>query len=163
MRFQLKHTFDCDAATLWSITEDPAFEAQLAEASESTRELIETNDDGGTRYALKRITLQRDLPGAMKKVIGGEHIVYDQETWRELDGDKLRWKISPRVLGDRFVGEGTTRVRETATGCERMISGELTVRVPIIGGKMEKRLVDDVSASYERAAQIISKMLAERR
>lgn len=160
MRFQLKHRFDCDAATLWSITEDPEFERRLGEASASTRELVEQRDDDGTRYVRRRITLQRDLPGPMKKVIGGDRITYDQETWRT--GDKLVWKIAPQVLGDRFSGEGTTKVRSVTDGCERIIAGDLTVRVPLIGGKMEKRLVDDVSSSYERAAQIIRDMLAER-
>lgn len=160
MRFSLKHTFDCTAETLWSITEDPDFERRLGEASDSTREVIETRDDHGTRYALKRITLQRDLPGAMKKALGGDHIVYEQETWR--DGDNLKWKISPQVLQDRFHGEGTTRVRAMGDKCERLIAGELTIRVPLIGKKMEQRLVSDVSASYERAADIIRDMLSER-
>ncbi len=162
MRFELKHTFTCDAATLWSITEDPEFERRLGELSQSTREIIELRDEAGERYALKRITLQRELPGAMKKVIGGEQITYDQETWRPTDGNKLRWKISPKVLAGRFVGEGTTRVREVGEKCERIISGDLQVNVPIVGRKMEKRLVADVSASYERAAGLLQQMLAER-
>ena len=162
MRFELKHTFDCDAETLWSITEDPEFEERLGEASASTRETVELTVTDSERYARKRITVDRDLPPAMQKVIGGEKIAYDQETWRALPGNKLRWSISPNVLRGRFVGEGTTRVRDIGGRCERIISGDLQVKVPIVGRKMEKRLVDDVSASYERAAAIVREMLAER-
>ncbi|MFT6398844.1 MAG: hypothetical protein ACJAYU_003606 [Bradymonadia bacterium] len=162
MRFELKHTFKCDAATLWAITEDPEFERRLGELSQSTREIIESREEGGERYALKRITLQRELPGPMKRVIGGEQITYDQETWRPVDGNKLRWKISPKVLAGRFVGEGSTRVREIGGQCERIIAGNLQVNVPLVGKKMEKRLVEDVSASYERAAGLLQQMLTER-
>ena len=161
MRFELKHTFDCDPETLWAITDDEAFEERVAEISDSTRVTVQANDDNGVRYRLRRITLQRDLPAAIKKVLGGDRIQYDQETWRPLNENKLRWKITPMVLGDRFTGEGTTRVVATASGCQRIITGDLTVRVPLIGSTMEKRLVDDVCASYERAADIIREMLAQ--
>lgn len=162
MRFELKHTFDCDAQTLWSITEDPEFERRLGEASNSRRETVELRVEGGERYARKRITVDRDLPPAMQKAIGSKQISYDQETWRPVDGNKLRWRIDPQVLKGRFVGEGTTRVRDLGGRCERIISGDLQVKVPLVGKKMEKRLVDDVSASYERAAAIVRDMLAER-
>jgi hypothetical protein len=162
MRFELKHTFDCDAETLWSITEDPDFEQRLGGASATAHETIEISVTDSERYARKRVTVQRELPAAMQKVIGGQNISYDQETWRALPGNKLRWSISPNVLRGRFLGEGTTRVRDSGGRCERIISGELTVNIPIVGKKMEKRLVEDVSASYERAAGIVREMLAER-
>ena len=66
------------------------------------------------------------------------------------------------VLQDRFSGSGTTRVVAKAGGCERIIAGDLTIRVPILGRKMEQRLISDVASGYERAAVIIREMLRER-
>jgi len=162
MKFELRHAFACTPAELWAITDSEPFEQRLAALTDARRELLTERVENGTRYVKRRISMRRDLPAPMKKVLGGDEISYDQETWRPVDGDRLRWKISPRVLADRFVGEGTTTVRATAGGCERIIAGDLSVKVPLVGSAMEKRLVDDVSASYERAAAVVREMLASK-
>jgi hypothetical protein len=160
MKFELKHAFPCSPEQLWAITDSEEFEQRLAQASASGRELIEQRTDSGTLYTRRKISVQRELPSAMTKVLGSDGISYDQETWRPVGGNLLRWKITPFVLQGRFSGEGETEVRATATGCERIIRGDLTIRVPILGSKMEQRLVDDVSASYTKAADIIRDLLA---
>lgn len=162
MRFDLEHSFACTPEELWAITDDPDFELRLAEVSDSTRELVEASDEGGVRYRKLRITVDRELPAPMKKAIGADRISYDQVTRRKLGSNELTWSISPMVLRDRFKGEGTTKVRSVGDGCRRVISGELSIRVPLLGPKMEQRLVDDVSASYDRAAALIRTMLVER-
>ncbi|MCB9507762.1 MAG: DUF2505 domain-containing protein [Myxococcales bacterium] len=161
MRFEIRHTFPCPPERLWEVTDSEEFERRLAEATGATRVLLEQSVKDGSRYTKRRISMKRDLPAPMRKALGTDEISYDQETWRPVEGDRLRWQISPKVLGDRFSGTGTTTVRATPAGCERIIAGDLQVKVPLIGGAMEKRLVDDVTASYERAAKIALDMLAE--
>jgi hypothetical protein len=162
MRFELRHRFNCDPDTLWSITESDEFEKRLAAASTSTRELVERTEKNGEVFICRRIVAKRTLPAPMQKAIGSEHIGWDQHTWRKVGTNVLRWKIVPMVIRDRFSGEGTTTLRPTGDGCERVINGELTIRIPLIGGAMEKKLVEDVSASYEHAARIASEILRER-
>lgn len=163
MKFELKHSFACDPQTLWEITDGDEFEQRLGKMSDTDRTLHEQRVQGGERYTRRTITARRQLPAAMVKVLGSDQIRYDQETWRPTDGSgPLRWKITPMVLQGRFEGSGTTVVRKTASGCERIIAGELTIRVPLVGGQMEKKLVEDVSTSYDRAARVIEEMLRER-
>jgi predicted enzyme involved in methoxymalonyl-ACP biosynthesis len=85
-----------------------------------------------------------------------------QDTRRREGEHTLQWSIEPMVLQDRFSGSGTTRVVAKAGGCERIIAGDLTIRVPILGRKMEQRLISDVASGYDRAAVIIREMLRER-
>lgn len=162
MRFELRHRFDCTPDTLWSITESDDFERRLSAASNSRRELVERTEKNGEIFICRRIIANRELPAPMKKAIGSEHIGWDQHTWRKVGGNQLRWKIVPMVIRDRFSGDGTTTVIPSPTGCERIIAGDVTIRIPLLGGTMEKRLVDDVSASYEAAARIINEILRER-
>lgn len=162
MRFELRHRFSCDPETLWALIEEPEFDSRLAQASTSTREVVERRQQGDELFVKRRITARRTLPLPMQKVIGGEHLGWDQETRRKVGGEVLRWKIIPMVIRDRFTGEGTTIVRAVPGGCERVIAGDLTIKVPLLGAQMEKKLVEDVSASYEQAARIATQMLAER-
>lgn len=162
MKMKLTHHFSCSPERLWQITESDAFEARLAEASSSARALMEQRREAdGTRYLRRRITAKRTLPAPMVKVLGTDQISYDQETWHKENAPVLRWRILPQVLQGRFHGEGTTTVAATAEGCSRTIEGELTIKVPLVGGQMEKKLVEDVSRSYDRAAEIIRQMLRE--
>lgn len=160
MQFEIRHRFPCPPGHLWALVEAPAFDVRLAQESGATRETIERREVGGELYVRRRISTRRDLPAPMKKVVGTDRITYDQESWHRAGGDTLRWKISPLVLGDRFRGEGQTILRATADGCERIIRGELSIRVPLLGSTMEKRLIDDVTASYDLAARIATQMLA---
>lgn len=161
MRLNLRHDFPCDAETLWRLTDSETFEKRLADASNTDRELVESREDGDVQYRRRRISVRRDLPAPMRKVLGSDTIRYDQETWRRAGENTLRWKIIPMVLEGRFTGEGVTRIESLPDGgCARIIEGDLTIRVPLIGGKMEQKLVDDVAQSYSRAAEILRDMLA---
>jgi hypothetical protein len=162
MRFELRHAFSCDPDTLWALLEEADFDARLSAATGAERVVVSRTTSGGEEHVVRRISMKRDLPAAMKKVVGSEKITYDQLTWRREGSESLRWEIRPMVLADRFQGRGTTVVRATPGGCERVIAGDLTIRVPLLGGAMEKKLVDDVSASYEQAARIAAQMLRER-
>jgi hypothetical protein len=162
MRFEVRSELPCSPEEVWAILESPEYDARMARESTSTREIVERRHEGGVLYTRRRISLSREIPGPMKKVIGSDRITYDQENWLPDGGDTLRWKITPMMGADRFHGEGTTRVVPTQGGSERIIHGELQIRVPLLGGKMEKKLVDDVVASYEKAAVIIRQILAER-
>lgn len=161
MKLDLTHHFTCTPEELWALTESDAFEAHLAEASASKRETIADTREGGVRTVRRRITANRTLPGPFKKVLGTDQIRYDQVTVRADGANRLEWRIEPEVLKGRFQGAGETIVEATANGCSRRIVGELTIKVPLVGGQMEKKLVDDVERSYTKAAEIIRKLLAE--
>ena len=79
---------------------------------------------------------------------------------RKLGAEVMTWRIIPHVLQDRFKGSGTTTVRATAGGCERIITGDFTVSIPLMGGKLEAQLVEVISAGYDKGAGVLREMLA---
>ncbi len=162
MRFRLTHHFESTPEALWAITDDEAFERRLGEASKTQRVTVADDLIDGERVLRRRITVDRKIPRPMQRAIGSDAITYDQITRRRPGENVLHWSIEPVVLRGRFTGRGTTRVIVTGDGCDRVIEGELTIRVPLLGPKMERRLVDDVSASYERAAELIRETLRSR-
>lgn len=160
MKFEIKHTFSCSPDALWALFEDATYEAKLAAASGAAREVLERKVEGGVEVVRRKITAKRTLPGPMAKIIGSEEIAYEQETRRPAGSDTMTWRILPHVLQDRFKGSGTTVVRATPGGCERIITGELVISIPLMGGKMEAKLVEDISAGYEKGAGVLRELLA---
>lgn len=159
MKLKLEHRFECSPEQYWAIVGDHEVDLEMAKASDGEYELLfeETVDEVTTRR--QRLIMNRELPSAMVKVLGTNRIGYELETRIDHKASRSEWTITPLVLPDRVSGAGVAVVTATKDGCLRVIEGDLTVRVPLIGRKMEERLVADVAGSYDRGAEIIRRRI----
>lgn len=163
MKLKLEHRFECTPAEYWSIVADHEVDLEMAKSSDGEYELLSETEANGITTRRQRFIMNRELPAAMLKVLQTDRIGYELETRLDLQHHRSEWTITPMVLPDRVTGSGVVVVTATKDGCLRIIEGDLTVRVPLIGRKMEERLISDVSASYERAAVIIRRRITEMR
>jgi hypothetical protein len=145
-----------------SVFDDPTFDVRMAAQTGVVREVLERREDAGETYVRFRVLINKEVPAVMAKAIGADRISYDQESRRAAGSFTIAWNIIPMVLAKKFDGSGSTTIRATAGGCERVIEGDLVVRVPIIGKQMEAKLVESIEESYNRAAVLAGEMLAER-
>ena len=106
-----------------------------------------------------------DTPGAVHRFLATHRpvagVVMETEVWPNLLFEAERAGV-PMVLAKQFTGNGTTTVRAAEGGSERLIEGELVVRVPVLGKQMEAKLVESVEKSYAQAAELALTMLRER-
>lgn len=162
MKIKLEHAFNCTPEEYWEVLSDDSVDREITEAADGTYELISEGTTAGQYRKHSRIVMNRDLPAAMLKVLKTDKIGYELIITKPETSTTARWDIKPMVLADRFQGGGTTAFRATPTGCTRIIEGELNVKVPLVGKMMEERLVSDVSASYDRGAEIIRNRIKAR-
>lgn len=160
MKLKLEHRFECTPEQYWEIVADHEVDLEMAAASDGEYELLFEHDEDGITTRRQRIIMNRELPAAMTKVLGSDRIGYELETRIDNKASRSEWTITPLVLPDRISGAGVAVVTATKDGCLRIIEGDLKVRVPILGKKMEERLVADVSKSYDRSAEIIHQRAA---
>lgn len=161
MKFKLEHHFDCSPEQYWAIVRNHEVDEEMARASNGEYELLSETEEGDVLTRRQQIVMKRDLPKPMLKVLGTDNIGYVLETRVNHAHSRSEWTITPLVLPDRVTGAGTAVVTATTGGCRRIIEGDLTVRVPLLGRKMEERLVSDVSESYDRGAKIIARRITE--
>lgn len=156
MRLDVRHLFPCSAADLWSILADPTYQAEANEATKLKKEVLESRNEGGVRFERIRVFVQRELPAPMARALDVDRISYVQEQrWR--DGDhSMKWVVIPDV-GARYVQcRGDFRVADRGRDeCERIITGELSVSVPLVGSRMEKKTAEDLQAGYDANARIL--------
>ena len=162
MKLKLEHAFNCTPEEYWELLSDDSVDREITVAADGSYECLSEATTNGTYRKHSRIVMNRELPAAMLKVLKTDKIGYELIITRPTNSVTGRWDIVPLVLADRFQGGGTTEFRATPTGCVRLINGELNVKVPLIGKMMEERLVNDVSASYDRGADIIRRRIKER-
>lgn len=165
MKFRIAHSFPCTPSTWWEIAHRPDVEAALAAAAEVTLEPLaaagpDAASHGATRVSRIRVRPHRPLPPLVQKALGAERFSYVQESAHDDARHTTRWTVLPEVLGDRIACSGTASVRELPGGrCERVIEGEITVRVALVGGAIEKAVVDELERSYGRGAEVLSRHL----
>ena len=97
----------------------------------------------------------------MDMAIGTSRLVYEQES--ELTPEReLRWQVYPAVVPDKVTARGSMVAREVGSGVERVVDGEISVRIPLVGGRIERAIHQSVLDSYERAYEVSLRWLEQR-
>jgi hypothetical protein len=98
----------------------------------------------------------------MAKAMGSKHLEYNQTSRFNRATNVLEWNVVPTVMADRVTAKGRTEVTVQGGQCLRVINGEIKVKVPLIGGRIEKKLMEEIGSGYERAAEIAASLIAAR-
>jgi hypothetical protein len=163
MRFEIRHRFDCTPERLWDLVLDEGYQAAIDQRAALNREVLESRATPDGRFHRIRFVPERSLPSAMQKVLGTERLSYVQEqTWRARD-HSMRWRVilDAQAVASRFKSGGDFKIQARAGDtCERVVAGEVSIAVPIMGGRMEKKIIDELTASYQRAAEVTVEFLS---
>ncbi|GEM_PF-3233124 len=162
MRFHVVHRFPSSARRYWHATDTDSCNADIDRATAVRRELLEETKSPGRRRQKVRSVPDRRLPAVVAKAIGSERLVLIQE--QDYDDERLvlKFRATPeaRKVAGKVRCEGTLTVRDRGDGtCERVVKGQISVAIPLVGRKIEKQVVDQLTDGYDRNAQAISAWL----
>jgi hypothetical protein len=160
MDIRIVQRFPCSAQKLWAITRDPAFEKETREAANVDVSVLKSEERNGLLFERVRITSRKELPGLMRSAVGADRMVYDQEMESDLAKLSTAWKVMPAFAADKVKCGGTSKI--VATGpdsCERVVSGEIKVSIPLVGGKIEQGIVSELENSYAKTAEVINRWI----
>lgn len=131
--------------------------AELHDGSQVVRR--EEKPDGGVVLVVSR-ELPEGVPGWLAKFLPKDGRATQTDDWGPADPSGVRrgtWSATiPGAPAD--VG-GTMRLEPDGTGTTYVIEGEVTVRVPVIGGKAEKFLSGMVLRLTEKEAEVLQGMV----
>lgn len=86
-----------------------------------------------------------DLPGAALALIDPQRLTWVQRTTVDLSARTSSIVLLPDHYPDRLECAGTFRFTATAPGSERRVQGDITVRVLVVGGQVERALISGLS------------------
>jgi hypothetical protein len=157
-RFEHRASFPAPVDTVYSILVDEAFlAARLRDIGGKGAALLahKTTDDGAA-YQLRQGVDANRLPGAVKSILSGDLVVEREERWRGHES-------SGRATISGVPAEIRSRGRLTQQGesAELLISAEVKVGIPLIGGKIEKVVAEQVTRLLAAEAEYAEKWLAE--
>lgn len=162
MKLHLRHTFPGTCDLYWQAYHDEGLDRAMSEASTSRREVLSRRSEGGVTTLTQRFHVDVDLPGPVRRLIGSDQLSYDQTSVIDEPNNLIRWEVTPPVQQDRVTARGTVTIRQAGGEVERVIDGEVSVRVPLVGGQIEKAIVSAIEDGYSKAAHIQRAWMAER-
>jgi hypothetical protein len=156
MRLDAEHFVPTDPQTWWNLMEDPEFLASTDANSGIIRETLR-NEPGagrdGRRLLHVRWTSQRELPGVVQKVLKAERLSYELIQHMDDERHHMIWEIVPPVSKDRFEGHGEFWLEAREGGTVRKVTGLIEIKIPIVGGRIEKMLAAEISKGHEANAR----------
>ncbi|MSP93244.1 MAG: DUF2505 domain-containing protein [Myxococcales bacterium] len=153
MHFRAAHTFALPLADYEKLHYDEDFNAALCKATGLQRTLVERTLDGGRLRRAVKVSPERQVPAPVAKLLGGARIEYTEHVDYTFGSGRGTWRTVSSLLTDKVKSAGTIQFTERGGQTERVVEGDVDVKIMLVGGTVERFVVDDVLASYERAAE----------
>lgn len=122
-------------------------------------EVIDRSGDDATARLRIRFAFTGDLPSAVTAVVDPKRLTWVQETVHDLATGTTRFTLVPDHYPDRLSASGTFRVRADGSGSRRTITGDLKVRAPLVGGRVEQAIVGGLAEYLAAEAPAVDRYL----
>jgi len=143
MRFDAEQHFDAEVEHLLALFTDPDFYATLTGLPKiSSPELLDHRSGAGKVHISYRQRYTGDLPAAAQSMIDPRKISWIEELTFDLSSQVADTRLKPDHYADRFSCSGRYTFRDLSGGrSSRRLDGDLRVRVPLVGGRVESALI----------------------
>ncbi|MEM7157186.1 MAG: DUF2505 domain-containing protein [Myxococcota bacterium] len=165
MEYRIEDTFDVSAEYYWDFFFSEPYNAALWPAIEIDWELLKLERTGeGSSLRItreQRLTPRREVPGFLKKFVDGA-ITYVEKNEFSAADNAMKTVTIPGFAADRLRTVGTYRLEVLGPSkVKRIWDGVCECKIPLIGRKVEKQLVEEVRQSYERTTVFTRKWIAD--
>lgn len=142
MDFTVDHEFPAPPAAVAAVLCDPAFHTSLELPDLSVPEVVEHSNDGTTSVLRLRYEFVGHLDPVAKKILSGQKLTWIQTLTFDHAANRGRLEFAAESGADRLYGNAQVAlVALDGERSRRHITGELHVKVPLVGGMAEKRIV----------------------
>jgi hypothetical protein len=138
-QFDYRSTSSYPADEVYATMVDPEFlRARLEQIGGPGAGLLEHKTDlEGASYRLRHGLDPKELPSLVRTVLSGDVVIERSEHWRREGMGHYTGDVNVTIPGTPGSATGVMRLRDTDDGSVLHIRIEVTVNVPLIGGKIE--------------------------
>ena len=144
MRFTIEQVVDAPLEDVESALVDPAYLERLSELPKLGRPTLlarREDADGQLVHQSVRYRFVGDVNAAVRRVVDPERLTWVEESTLDRRTHVTRWHIVPDHYERLLRASGTFRLEAADQGTRRTADGDLTVSVPLVGGKVERAIV----------------------
>jgi hypothetical protein len=164
VRFSVDHRFAAPLAAVEQAMTDPEFFARLHDPDVDAPELLERTARGHTVELRVRYRFSGELPSIARSVLGRGEIAWVQRSTVDLEHHRTEFTIEPETHSDLLSCIGAYLLREVRPAPDaetaRTISGDVRVRVPLLGGRAERAIARGLVERIDAEAPALARWLA---
>ena len=131
---------------------------RLAAVGGNDAELVTFSSAGErTSYQLRQGVPAEHLPSIAKSLLGGDLVIQRVENWAAGAGT-----VEVTINGVPGRLEGAFTITGNGSGSKLTLTGEVKVSIPLMGGKLEKLIAEQVAVLLDKESEFTSEWLANR-
>lgn len=151
MRYRGEQTYDHTPAGMFTLLTDAGFREEVATETGATRHRVEVVEkDEGTSVLVETHLPTTTFPTVVRKILGEDLVIHQEELWSDESTASLRL-TTPGQPG-KVTGTMTLAPRDG--GSVQLIDADITVRVPLVGGRIEELIGWVLSHVLELQGQV---------
>lgn len=157
--FHIEHELPASAERVWALVVSDDFNSELYARVNVDRELVSEREEGGVVHRVVRSTSRRQMPGFVRRLLGGDLGFVERIEWRRGE-TRLALAVEPSIMAKRTHFASTLEVE--ALGAERsrrVFAGSIAVDVPLVGRRIEQGAVRDMRRIHDLAADLMRERL----
>jgi Protein of unknown function (DUF2505) len=135
--------------------------AQLPKLGEP--ELLGQERDGDHVHQRIRYRFTADLSPAVARVVDPAKLTWIDDARYDLTSHTSRHRILPDHYADRLEASYDVTLEPLGDSTRRVTTGQLKVRVPLVGGRVERAIVSGLEEHAAAEADLLGSWVAERR
>jgi hypothetical protein len=160
VRFEISQDFRHDPRSVDGAYADPDLYPTLVGLPNlGGMEVRSHQRDGDTVRLNVHTMFMREFSPAVAAAIDPSKLSWVQESVFDLAAGTATFRFVPDNYADRFSAAGTTRTATKGTGATRTLTGEVKVRAPLVGGRVEKAIVEGLQEYLAAEAALVDAFL----
>jgi hypothetical protein len=162
-RIAHRATWDAPAEDVYALLVDEGhLQARLKELGGNDPALLEHSvDTSGARLRLRHSVPVEFLPSVLRRFTGDDLVLDRVETWRPRDAGGYDGTFEVTVRGLPGSLRGTQQLTDSGDGSVTEVDGEAAVSVPMVGGRIEGVVVEQVDALLDAEDEFTRRRLAQ--
>ena len=160
MKFRIEQRIPAPLAAVEAALLDRDFVAASADLPKlGAPELLELQRDGDRAHQRIRYRFTAQLSGAVTRVIDPDKLTWVDDARYDLTSHTSRHRILPDNYADRLQATYDVALEPLGDSTRRLVTGELTVHVPLVGGRVERAIVDGLEEHANAEAELLGRWI----
>ena len=160
MRFEINQQFRHEARAVDEAYTDPELYPTLVGLPNLGDIVVLSHErDGDTARLRIHCKFVREFSPVVAAAIDPTKLAWVQESTHDLAAGTTTFRFVPDNYADRFSASGSTRIASRGDGAVRTLSAEVKVRAPLVGGRVEKAIVEGLEEYLVAEAELVGRFL----
>lgn len=163
MRFDIEQQFTAPPEAVARIYTERRFYDLLGDLPKLGRpEVLDRREEGAVVHLAVRFRFTGNLASAVTKVVDPAKLTWVEESVHDLERLTRTFRLKPDHYPDRLRSEGAARYEPTDDGgTRRLTEGDLSVKVPLVGRKVEAAIVSGLEDHLGAEVEVVEQLLRE--